>query len=332
MNTKEAVKALWKLCFEEEEESFVDMYFNLRYTDEVNMAVRIGNRIISAFQMIPYPMSFCGTNISTAYISGACTHPSYRRRGIMSGLLRRAFGRMYSGGVFISTLIPANAHLVDYYVGMGYAPVFKGSKRTLLLAEVPPTDASVSIEYTEEYREDVYTYLNEKMMQRPCCIQHTETDFKIVLADLFLFKDKVFYAVGQDKKVAGVALAKADGDTLYFNELLAESEEVENELLRQAGINCGCTQLQITTPFGMARIINAKGVLDLYAAANPEIDMSIELHDSFLPSNNGQYYLCGGNCTVDRKLQDSSSPLTISELTERIMEGMQPSMSLMLSE
>ena len=54
MTTKEKVKALWQLCFDDNEE-FVEMYFRLRYKNEINIAIESGDEIVSALQMIPYP-------------------------------------------------------------------------------------------------------------------------------------------------------------------------------------------------------------------------------------------------------------------------------------
>ena len=53
MTTKDEVKALWKLCFTDSDE-FTDLYFDLRYKDDINMAVREEGKIISALQMISY--------------------------------------------------------------------------------------------------------------------------------------------------------------------------------------------------------------------------------------------------------------------------------------
>ena len=39
---KEKVKALWKLCFEDSE-AFIEMYFRLRYNNEVNIAIESGD-------------------------------------------------------------------------------------------------------------------------------------------------------------------------------------------------------------------------------------------------------------------------------------------------
>lgn len=64
MTTKEKVKALWQLCFDDNEE-FVEMYFRLRYKNEINIAIESGDEIVSALQMIPYPMTFCGDTVQT---------------------------------------------------------------------------------------------------------------------------------------------------------------------------------------------------------------------------------------------------------------------------
>lgn len=58
MTTKDEVKTLWKLCFNDSDE-FTDLYFKMRYKDEVNRVIREDGKIISALQMIPYPMTFC---------------------------------------------------------------------------------------------------------------------------------------------------------------------------------------------------------------------------------------------------------------------------------
>lgn len=79
MMIKEQVKALWKVCFDDSEE-FVEMYFRLRYKTEVNVAIKSGDEVISALQMLPYPMTFGGETVQTSYISGACTHPRFSKQ------------------------------------------------------------------------------------------------------------------------------------------------------------------------------------------------------------------------------------------------------------
>lgn len=54
---QEKVKNLWKLCFNDSEE-FTEMYFQLRYNNDVNIAIQSGEEVIAALQMLPYPMTF----------------------------------------------------------------------------------------------------------------------------------------------------------------------------------------------------------------------------------------------------------------------------------
>ena len=103
---REQVKSLWKLCFDDSE-AFIELYFRLRYNNEVNLAIQSGEEVIAALQMLPYPMTFCGQTVPTSYISGACTHPDYRSKGVMRELLSQSFARMLRNGVLFSTLIPA---------------------------------------------------------------------------------------------------------------------------------------------------------------------------------------------------------------------------------
>ena len=99
---REKVKNLWKLCFNDSEE-FTELYFRLRYNNDINIAIQSGEEVIAALQMLPYPMTFEGEDIHTAYISGACTHPDYRNRGVMHELLSQAFARMLHNNVALST-------------------------------------------------------------------------------------------------------------------------------------------------------------------------------------------------------------------------------------
>ena len=92
---KEDVRKLWELCFHDSP-AFTDLYFQMRYSNEVNLTIRSGNTVIAAMQTLPYPMTFCGQTINTSYISGACTHPDFRDKGVMRELLAEALNLGFS--------------------------------------------------------------------------------------------------------------------------------------------------------------------------------------------------------------------------------------------
>lgn len=335
---KEQVKALWRICFDDSEE-FVEMYFRLRYKTEVTVAIQSGDEVISALQMLPYPMTFAGETVQTSYISGACTHPDFRSKGVMRELLSQSFARMLRNGVHFSTLIPAEPWLFDYYARMGYASVFNYSTKEIVLPEFIPSKEIV-VNVVSAFEEEVYSYLNKKLSERPCCIQHTPEDFQVIMADLPISEGHLFVAK-QENEIKGITITYKEDGYVVINELCAENKDVEHSLLYTIKQHTGCNRMvqilppedqQSQHPLGMARIINAKEVLQIYASAFPDDEMQLELSDKQLSVNNGYFYLCKGKCMYSTKrLPGAHIQMNIGELTERILHPLKPYMSLMLN-
>lgn len=337
---KQQVKNLWKLCFNDSEE-FIDMYFRLRYSKDVNIAIQSGEEVIAAMQMLPYPMTYGGGEINTSYVSGACTHPDYRGRGVMHELLSQAFTKMLVNNVAVSTLIPAEPWLFDYYARNGYAAVFNYVTKTFTATGTEEADGALILEPTTEYKEEVYEYLNRKLRERTCCIQHTEKDFRVILSDLQLAQGSIYTLNNRGRIVALAVAYPTDNSQWYIGEIVSDTEGMRSLLLQRICRKLEVASLEILTPpvgneagrpLGMARIINAKTMLHLYAAAHPEMEANIYLTDEQVSANNGYYYLSGGKCMNSAKrLPGSHLALTIGELTEKIFAASSPYMSLMLN-
>ena len=243
---KEQVKSLWKLCFDDSE-AFIELYFRLRYNNEVNLAIQSGEEVIAALQMLPYPMTFCNKIVPTSYISGACTHPDYRAKED-AGVISQSFARMLRNGVLFSTLIPAEPWLFGYYAKTGYTPAFRISHKVFSLSELTiGPEPDTMIEETTEYQEDYYQYLTGKLSERACCLQHTPTDFKVVLADLALTQNTVLIA-RKDNRVTGIAVVYKHDDSSYINELFADNEAVRAQLLYRAGLRNGTERIILQLP------------------------------------------------------------------------------------
>ena len=324
--TKEDTKELWKLCFDDTEE-FVDLYFDRKYKDEINMTVYDDARLISALQMIPYPMTYCDRVISTSYISGACTHPDFRSKGTMKQLLFETFEKMYESKVLLSTLIPAEEWLFGYYEKSGYSPAFDYA-----MEEIDADTLVISPDYKIEeytpYQLDVHSYLNRKMMERPCCIQHPMDDFKVILADLKLSNGKLFVA-RLNAELVGLVMCVPYETTLYIKELFSENEAIKESLLKTAAQQTGTLKIERILPpngdkkdkkLGMARIINAQKMLELYAAKYKGLDFSIGLTDKLIATNNGYYLLQNGKCEkVGSPNAKDHIDLDIQQLTQALL-------------
>ena len=161
------------------------------------------------------------------------------------------------------------------------------------------------------------------------------------MADLIL-SDGILVTARSENQINGLAIVYRRDKQLIISELFAETKDAEHSLLHHIKQFTGCrymTQLlppekeQTQYPLGMARIINAKEVLQLYASAFPEDEMQLEVSDKQLSVNNGYYNLCNGKCMYStERLPGAHIPMNISELTGRIFQALQPYMSLMLNK
>ena len=337
MTTKDEVKALWKCCFADSDE-FIDLYFSRRYSDDINMAVREGGKVISALQMIPYPMTFCGEIIPMAYISGACTHPDYREHGAMRKLLAATHRRMYADGVWLSTLIPAEEWLFGYYAKSGYASCFGRSVRRVGKECLSRSlDSDTKMEVCASFTDDLFHYFDTRMRGRDGCVLHTPEDLSVVMADMALSDGKLLVARSKEG-IAGMALVVPDAEKVSVKEILADNEVVHLALLSEAAYIYKVRRLEYMvpapadeSPLGMARVINAEALLGLFARKHPEQELFICLEgDEAIPENNGCYTLKEGRCTHDRRVRKEYHIYTPSELVGLLWQEEHPCMSLML--
>ena len=88
MNTIDAVKKIWKVCFDDTEE-YVDMFFKEVFDPSHLMLSEHDGKPVSSLLLQPFAMNFHGVELPANYICGAATLPHFRMHGIMSGLMRQ---------------------------------------------------------------------------------------------------------------------------------------------------------------------------------------------------------------------------------------------------
>lgn len=346
---KTAVRKLWEICFEDGPE-FTRFYFGKRYKDEINMAVEEDGEVIAALQMLPYPLAYRGATVQASYVSGACTHPRFRSRGVMKELLKKTHRKMYEQGVALSFLIPAEEWLFGYYAKSGYAPVFAFRERTMEWQEktalTQPDD--IYVEVAEEITPEIAEYLNRKMRERTCCVLHPLDDLKAVAEGLKLEGVSLYVARSLlGREMAGLAFCAPEGDTLLVKELLRDSFQAEAALLSAASRQGEIRKIRrMELPagegdslLGMARILNVPRMLKVYARKHPEKRLVFRLTDETIPENRGIYkvkdgkmkyrpFLRGKSCSAE---EENLPEMNIAELTRMVFEEETAYMSLMLN-
>lgn len=336
---REQVKDLWKLCFPDDSDDFVELYFRTRYSDEINSAIIESGRVVSALQRVPYPMRFMESVIPVAYISGACTHPDFRSAGLMSRLLDEAHLKMYADGNYMSVLIPANEGLIGYYSRFDYV-VSSQQKEKLLTGMCENVDNfKCDLAFSELRRsnyelEEVCTFINQQLSTYTVSILHPVDDMEIVLSDLYLSGGEVWCASDADGKLCGVVLLINSDGSVIVKELLSVDKQSEAAIIRFVSLHYGVSRVEHLSPCGMARVINAYEMLK-QISGKIEGEYLLEVYgDNVIPENNGLYHISGGSCRkmVQKKYFSDSvyQKIHICDMPSWLFRNLEPHISLML--
>jgi len=294
---KLAVMALWRRCFEDSE-AFVQWYFERKYRERNALLVRDERgEAMAALQLLPYRMTFAGGEIDTMYLSGACTRPEDRKRGVMTRLLRQALREARGREVPLVTLIPQEEWLFAYYRRVGFVSVFEHS---LEAYEVDPTSGSGEEAETLplERVTTCFPYFAARMGERGCCVQHDAADFVDVAEDLYRDGGRLF-SVREGEQVRGLAFARPTPEGVWVSEWLYDTEEVRGHLLHRMAAEWEEWRVVARTlpkagrsrPSGMARIVDVPRLLEYYAARNPALCWTVQVTDPLLPQNSGLFRL-----------------------------------------
>lgn len=325
---KEEVMNLWRICFNDPEE-FIRFYFDRKYSERNTIVCLENQEVVSALQMLPYPMNWHGIQVMTSYISGASTHPSVRSKGLMRKLLAEAFITMKNRKIAFSILIPQEPWLYDYYSRSGYAPVLAFTPENYYLSV---RNNHPIVQFPEQKSLDIpelYSYFKEQMEKRSNCVQHPLEDFKTIVEDLYLSGGSLL--IFKKEKIKGMAFAIPYPDKVFINELLFEGEEEKEALLQAAAYKWEKGEIECRVPVisgrkqkirGMARIIDAFQVLSIYASTHPRKTFFLRLNDPDLPSNNGYYRIMNGRVfRTGSGIHKTDYDLNIRELTQMLFEN-----------
>jgi predicted acetyltransferase len=280
-------------------------------------------------------MTFYGEEIDTAYISGACTHPSVQAHGIMFRLLSDSFIEMYRRSIAMTTLIPASEKVADYYRKAGYTFVFDYSQEhyetSSLLGKNIITSKYEIGEWNVSVSDDIYSYFVEKESKRPFCLQHSKEEFSAVLEDLHNDNGTLFYMKNAfNHRICGLTFAVPSEDRILVKELLYDGEGEKHLLLLAIAKKYNdAREIICATPprpdahfhLGMARAVNAEYLLSIYAKVFPEKEFALKITDPVIAANEDIFLIKKG--VVSRKAEnafiENAIEMTIDRFTQAIL-------------
>ncbi|MDR2292252.1 MAG: GNAT family N-acetyltransferase [Prevotellaceae bacterium] len=335
LKLKELSKALYKLCFDDDNK-FADFYFDKRYTEKNHFAILENNSPVAALQTIQYTMTCFNEKIDLAYLSAICTHPNFRKQGLMTKLLENTCKQLFADGVYATFLIPAGSYLFDIYRKNDYETVFYRTKTQINTCNFKIKNDCKIHEYSEANKQETFKYFDRKMSERNFCIQHSFSDFEIVCEDIYNSNGLILIAEYKNK-IAGISFASPINNAITVIEHFADTNEISASLLKTISKNTD-NLICISIPhkkhceaIGMMRIICVEKMLGLYAKTYHKRRKTIVVKDSVIAENNGCYKISNGECI---KLPSENSPdaWNIAQLTQFIFDRQPLYMSLMLNE
>ncbi|MDR2968204.1 MAG: GNAT family N-acetyltransferase [Tannerellaceae bacterium] len=297
---KKQIRTLWQKCFDDSEE-FVEFYFEKVYRDENTLSLERAGRVVSAMQMIPYRMLWCETEITVAYVSGACTAPEVRGKGLMTELLHKAFREMRERGYDITALIPASESLFEYYSAYGYTEVFDYSLQVFERVEIPSTTGTMPFVLLDPNAGSCwFTYFDRQLRKRTSCILHSEDDFRNIITDVIIDRGLVVGALNPDGNPAGMAFITPSGGGAFIKEMFYDSEEIRERLLQKAAEAFQTGKVAYKTPpvppetqrYGMAMILNREKMIRQWLDVHPGTLLSKDALDR-MDSASLAYHLFG---------------------------------------
>jgi predicted acetyltransferase len=281
---KDQVIALWKMSFDDPDD-FTRFYFDRVYREENVLTLCENGNVISALQMRPYEMSYCGTTLPVAYVCDVCTLPSERGKGRMSRLMRQALDVMRERGYTLTTLIPASEGLFHLYERFGYATAFDHSSEVHFAEDTPPELPFCRMVSCRQLpTETAFAYYDFKQRERPCALLHSAADWEILLQDCRLVGGDAWLALWHDIPV-GVALAAPNEGMLQVRELVCDDPDISYTLVQHILAQSGCDTafvcrspiLSTARPYGMARVLDRERMTDLYLSYHrPEDTASLQ--------------------------------------------------------
>jgi len=115
-DTHREIENVWTTCFGDEP-SFIHSFLSRHYCKDTAQLHRENGQVVATCFVI-----VCDTEIGKiGYLYAIATLPEYRNRGIAEQLVQKAIEYCKAQGLVAAALIPADKHLSDYYIRLGFA-------------------------------------------------------------------------------------------------------------------------------------------------------------------------------------------------------------------
>lgn len=294
-------RALWQTCFPNDSTEFLDLYFREKYNPSDSLIHYVNERPAAVMQLLPYRLRCFGQTVNVGYVSGLCTHPDFRGRGLAKLLLDKAHRRLYEQGAVFSLLIPGSDDLRRFYTKPShgaYATIsYRKEESWLPTGNAYP---AYSISPIAPYDADVFVLHQQLDLRTDNALLSSFSDWQVAIATCQLEGGQALVARRKGKP-AGIALAVKEFDgRVVLRDFLAKRPGAKGALIQFLSEHydvpiiydrapCQPTQPE-AQPYLMMRIVNMQKFVQLFY--QPTLFSSFEAQikdDLSIPENNGTW-------------------------------------------
>lgn len=309
---KKTIIQLWKYCFNNDSEAFINHYFDNVFSPKNTFVVTNNGKIGTSGQLNPYSFVFNENKVDTKYIIGLSSFPENRGDGSIRKFFNYIFKDFYDSGTPFTFLMAADyglyrpygfAHVMDKHLLTGKTKSLY--QKTTKDFEMIPFSKNSSFEFIEEitnyYNSTVKTNYSDYVLR-------TTENFKNNLGELEADNGYAIILKKNDK-VFGYLFYYFDKNKITIKEMLYDDDIVLKEILKFIyNHNTQFTDFEIRDdfpkstsffipnpreinweimPFLMARVINLKNFISLSDLPQKiNFDIRLKIIDKNIEGNN----------------------------------------------
>ena len=302
------LKDLWQLCFQESQ-PFLDWFFTDRFLPAYCPIYREDGVIQAALHGLPAHMRVRDRIAPCVITAGVATHPDFRGRGLMRGLLGYYLPYLGRAGIPLATHRPV---ALRTYASAGHFPV--SDSRYLSLAPDAPRPAEDPCQQVPllERPSELYGCYQRFSLGYSCILSRSYADFFLKCKDYLASDAKCILTRDAQGQVEGYCVyfdspgEGAEPPSLYGEECVALSPEAYARLWASLATRSQGKALKVrmapnaplcpagaqweTLPRSVWGVTNVSSLLALLGLPGEGV---LEVEDPLVASNRGLYTLCG---------------------------------------
>lgn len=267
---REDIVVLWKTCFGDSEE-YIDFFIN-NCPQYICIQYWLENELVSMLFLLEG--NLC--NNKAKYLYAACTHPDFRRKGIMEELIKYSEKYCKALGYSAIFLVPANKQLYDYYNKFGFSASFRRN-----CVSLTPEHSASGLDFKETSDIDKILSLRKKLVAKYDSFIFEDSVMKYSFKEHLYNGGKIL--VSDNAEQSALIFYYKDGSNIIVKELLCSSDEVYGAVIKHFH-NKNVENLYICTPI----VYNCKDKVGEYTKCG----MCLALNDEmsvFLTTHNNLY-------------------------------------------